>query len=102
MHQHKTAEHPEQNQETHLCVAKNCRHPEESPESDVHGRPRPEGSFPPIPAGHKISELSTFTSLCNGSRQQMTRMWFGKEGASDHCQMIVERVMGLGEDGTED
>ena len=32
----------------------------------------------------------------------MTRMWFGKEGASDHCQMIVERVMGLGEDETED
>ena len=50
----------------------------------------------------RSSELSTFTSLCNGSRQQMTRMWFGKEGASDHCQMIVERVMGLREDGTED
>ena len=50
----------------------------------------------------RSSELSTFTSLCNGSRQQMTRMWFGKEGASDHCQMIVERVMGLGEDGTKD
>ena len=50
----------------------------------------------------RLSELSTFTSLCDGSRQQMTRMWFGKEGASDHCQMIVERVMGLGEDGTED
>ena len=32
----------------------------------------------------------------------MTRMWFGKEGVSDHCQMIVERVMGLGEDGTKD
>ena len=32
----------------------------------------------------------------------MTRMWFGEEGVSDHCQMIVERVMGLGEDGTED
>ena len=32
----------------------------------------------------------------------MTRMWFGEEGASDHCQMIVERVMGLREDGTED
>ena len=32
----------------------------------------------------------------------MTRMWFSKEGASDHCQMIVERVMGLREDGTED
>ena len=50
----------------------------------------------------RSSELSTFTSLCDSSRQQMTRMWFGKEGASDHCQMIVERVMGLGEDGTED
>ena len=50
----------------------------------------------------RSSELSTFTSPCDGSRQQMTRMWFGKEGASDHCQMIVERVMGLGEDGTED
>ena len=32
----------------------------------------------------------------------MTRMWFGEEGVSDHCQMIVERVMGLREDGTED
>ena len=50
----------------------------------------------------RSSELSTFTSLCDSSRQQMTRMWFGKEGASDHCQMIVERVMGLREDGTED
>ena len=50
----------------------------------------------------RSSELSAFTSLCDGSRQQMTRMWFGKEGASDHCQMIVERVMGLREDGTED
>ena len=50
----------------------------------------------------RSSELSTFTSLCNGSRQQMTRMWFGKEGVSDHCQMIVERVMGLREDGTKD
>ena len=50
----------------------------------------------------RSSELSTFTSLCDSSRQQMTRMWFGKEGVSDHCQMIVERVMGLREDGTED
>ena len=50
----------------------------------------------------RSSELSAFTSPCDGSRQQMTRMWFGKEGASDHCQMIVERVMGLREDGTED
>ena len=50
----------------------------------------------------RSSELSTFTSPCDSSRQQMTRMWFGKEGVSDHCQMIVERVMGLGEDGTED
>ena len=50
----------------------------------------------------RSSELSTFTSPCDGFRQQMTRMWFGKEGASDHCQMIVERVMGLREDGTED
>ena len=50
----------------------------------------------------RSSELSVFTSPCDGSRQQMMRMWFGKEGASDHCQMIVERVMGLREDGTED
>ena len=50
----------------------------------------------------RSSELSAFTSPCDSSRQQMTRMWFGKEGASDHCQMIVERVMGLREDGTED
>ena len=50
----------------------------------------------------RLSELSAFTSPCDSSRQQMTRMWFGKEGVSDHCQMIVERVMGLGEDGTED
>ena len=50
----------------------------------------------------RSSELSMFTSPCNGSRQQMTRMWFGEEGASDHCQMVVERVMGLREDGTED
>ena len=50
----------------------------------------------------RSSELSAFTSPCDGSRQQMTRMWFGEEGASDHCQMIVERVMGLGEEGTED
>ena len=50
----------------------------------------------------RSSELSLFTSPCDSSRQQMTRMWFGEEGASDHCQMIVERVMGLREDGTED
>ena len=50
----------------------------------------------------RSSELSAFTSPCDGSRQQMTRMWFGEEGASDHCQMIVERVMGLREEGTED
>ena len=50
----------------------------------------------------RLSELSAFTSPCDSSRQQMTRMWFGEEGASDHCQMIVERVMGLGEEGTED
>ena len=54
MHRHKTAEHPEQNQETYIHVAKDCGHPEESPESDIHGGPRPESSFPPIPAGHKI------------------------------------------------
>ena len=59
-------------------------------------------AFHQFPLDARSSELSAFTSPCNGSRQQMTRMWFGKEGASDHCQMIVERVMGLGEDGTED
>ena len=58
--------------------------------------------FLPFLLDARSSELSAFTSPCDSSRQQMTRMWFGKEGASDHCQMIVERVMGLGEDGTED
>ena len=59
-------------------------------------------AFHQFPLDTRSSELSVFTSPCDGSRQQMTRMWFGEEGASDHCQMIVERVMGLGEDGTED
>ena len=59
-------------------------------------------AFHQFPLDTRLSELSAFTSLCDSSRQQMTRMWFGKEGVSDHCQMIVERVMGLGEDGTED
>ncbi len=50
----------------------------------------------------RSSDLSAFTNPTNGKREQMTRMWFGEEGAATFCQEMMEKILGLGEEGTED
>ena len=50
----------------------------------------------------RLSELSAFTNPVDGTRHQMTRMWFGEQGAASHCQRVMEQVLELGEEGTED
>ncbi len=59
-------------------------------------------AFHQFPLDERSSELSAFTDPIDGTRNQMTRMWFGEQGASGHCQKVMEKILELGEPGTED
>ena len=58
-------------------------------------------AFHQILLDKRSSDLSAFTNPANDNREQMTRMWFGEQGAAYHCQKVVEKQLRIGEPGTE-